>query len=736
MVSSIFYNGDGSTRIFPVSFKILGDDYVRVYVNDVEVVDKTKYDIINNSIVFITSETPAVGTDNVKIYVATSVSELGDLGAPLFDITNVANNIQEIIDVSESLNAIESVNDNEANINLVVANTPNINTVANDISNVNTVADWVDSGFPIVETDDAFVVETVEELSAIIEGYKVAIVKDLNRGGTFIWSATGTANGGTVFAGVSGYWNRQYSGAVNVKWFGAVAGDYTKPITQVMLDNINGTILFDSGTFYAFEKLYIKKGCITNSKSVLRTDYGIFIGTPYVGTVPVPLHRLSISIPDVVPYTTQAVPNTYKAGAGVQITNICNSKIEVGLIGQENGGWENGLLVMGHHGNTSWNNITMSKSHNNRIGVYVTRIGGLGDPLGDGFTNNNLFYIGQIYKKPSDTLDDGSCQIQISDCSGHTFLKSSVEQATPYASGNPPRPGSKYLLKLYNSNQNTFNDVHTESGPKWLNGVSGTVDPDTLPTILLDNSSENKITTTETGSAYYLDVVQINGSKYNWVDRRKWNNTKPAICTTYGTDDSGYEDSRNIIEILPPAVSKQNRNRAVGTDYSIALRTNNIALKRSVTASVFDAHDRILLDGYTGAIKQGSGVYPPEPTIQSFRKTLALNANNTFIAIPSTSTPVYLVDGLNTVNIEYSAISETDHLLYEVGNFKLLLHYALSTGVTTIKQKGQTRFATKFVSSDIDVFTSPNGLLGLKFKCYFDLNSGQAVQAKFLVTVF
>ena len=100
MISSIFYNGDGSTRIFPVSFKILGDNYVRVYVDDVEVVDKTKYDIINNSVVFSISETPVAGVDNVKIFVATSSSELGDLGAPEANITAVANHISEIISVA------------------------------------------------------------------------------------------------------------------------------------------------------------------------------------------------------------------------------------------------------------------------------------------------------------------------------------------------------------------------------------------------------------------------------------------------------------------------------------------------------------------------------------------------------------------------------------------------------------------------------------------------------------
>ena len=305
MVSSIFYNGDGSTRIFPVSFKILGDDYVRVYVNDVEVVDKTKYDIINNSIVFITSETPAVGTDNVKIYVATSVSELGDLGAPLYDITNVANNIQEIIDVSESLDTIEAVNDNKANINLVGANTADINTVANDISNVNTVAEWANVGFPIVETGNAFVVETVEELSSIPAGYKVAIVSDLSRGGTFEWSATGTANGGTVFAGVSGYWNRQYSGAVNVTWFGAIADG-----SQNCHININNALVYlaksGGGTLFVPKGEYLLGGIIRiGSNTTLHSEPGVIYRKNHTASF---LHN-SLSNSGVVYTTSDNIPS-------------------------------------------------------------------------------------------------------------------------------------------------------------------------------------------------------------------------------------------------------------------------------------------------------------------------------------------------------------------------------------------------------------------------------------------
>jgi hypothetical protein len=103
MVSSIVYSGDGTTRIFPVDFKILGDNFVRVYIDGVEVTDKRKYDIINNSIVFNEEETPPIGEGNVQIYVATSESELGDLGAPLTDITIVAQNIADINAVGQQV---------------------------------------------------------------------------------------------------------------------------------------------------------------------------------------------------------------------------------------------------------------------------------------------------------------------------------------------------------------------------------------------------------------------------------------------------------------------------------------------------------------------------------------------------------------------------------------------------------------------------------------------------------
>ena len=99
-------------------------------------------------------------------------------------------------------------------------------------------------GAKAVTSDQIVVaVETIEDFPASPEIGDTVIVKDLNRGGTFIYDSTQSAvnNGGTIFDG----WVRQHEGAVNVKWFGAVGDGVTDDTASVYASlAVNTSILF------------------------------------------------------------------------------------------------------------------------------------------------------------------------------------------------------------------------------------------------------------------------------------------------------------------------------------------------------------------------------------------------------------------------------------------------------------------------------------------------------------
>jgi len=95
---------------------------------------------------------------------------------------------------------------------------------------------------------NAVSLDTIEDL-ATYAGTGLVMVKDINSGGIFVSKTevdidpnTGsiyTVNNGTVFAKVGGgFWVRQYSGAVNVKWFGA-KGDGLVDDTIAIQDVLN-----------------------------------------------------------------------------------------------------------------------------------------------------------------------------------------------------------------------------------------------------------------------------------------------------------------------------------------------------------------------------------------------------------------------------------------------------------------------------------------------------------------
>ena len=102
------YSGDGSTRVYPIPTYIQGDDYIRIEINGVHQVDRSKWDIVNNSIIFVTAP---ITTATIDVQVATSVVALTELGS-VTNVDIVAANIVGISDIASNLDEILLTNDN------------------------------------------------------------------------------------------------------------------------------------------------------------------------------------------------------------------------------------------------------------------------------------------------------------------------------------------------------------------------------------------------------------------------------------------------------------------------------------------------------------------------------------------------------------------------------------------------------------------------------------------------
>lgn len=140
---------------------------------------------------------------------------------------------------------------------------PAINTAIQDINHIE--QEIIEIGQNAI---NAISLDTIEDL-ATYTGSGLVIVKDINRGGTFVSKTevdidpnTGsiyTINDGTVFAKLDGgFWVRQYSGAVNVKWFGAVKFSESTTAIQNAFNyvaSINGIIEINDAYFVDTIKL-------------------------------------------------------------------------------------------------------------------------------------------------------------------------------------------------------------------------------------------------------------------------------------------------------------------------------------------------------------------------------------------------------------------------------------------------------------------------------------------------
>ena len=111
-------------------------------------------------------------------------------------------------------------------------------------------------------------VDTVDDLASLTSAVGTVIVSDKDRGGIFNAIASTTANDGTIFDGSGCSWERQYEGAVNVKWFGAIEGnvslefnDYVQASIQVSNEIIiEGLYYTQSGVSFPSDTKIISSG--------------------------------------------------------------------------------------------------------------------------------------------------------------------------------------------------------------------------------------------------------------------------------------------------------------------------------------------------------------------------------------------------------------------------------------------------------------------------------------------
>ena len=128
---------DGATRVFPIPSPIKGDNYCRLEVDGVIINDRSKYDIVNNSIVFIDVADVPNGSQ-LDVLVVQSEEAIGQLTITT-NIDIVAQNITDVNTVADDITNVNTTAGSIANVNTVATNIADVNRVEDSITNIDRV---------------------------------------------------------------------------------------------------------------------------------------------------------------------------------------------------------------------------------------------------------------------------------------------------------------------------------------------------------------------------------------------------------------------------------------------------------------------------------------------------------------------------------------------------------------------------------------------------------------------
>lgn len=114
------FSPDGSTTVFQIPVTMKGDNYVRIDVDNITINDRDKFDIVNNSIVFVSAaDVPANSTLSVLVVQTDEgISNLGNVNSidivsqNIAAVSTTATNISAITTVVNNLTAVQNASAN------------------------------------------------------------------------------------------------------------------------------------------------------------------------------------------------------------------------------------------------------------------------------------------------------------------------------------------------------------------------------------------------------------------------------------------------------------------------------------------------------------------------------------------------------------------------------------------------------------------------------------------------
>ena len=300
--------------------------------------------------------------------------------------------------------------------------------------------------------------------------------------GLFYWDAVSTEadNGGTIIQATSvttGRWKRVFSGAVNVKWFGAkgdgVTNDYEFIQKAIAATPDSGEIIFPYKFVFNSSNLLVFPKEIKSIKMYGELVYTGSLNEPFVtigsasNTFIGSEHILNIRRENISDWVNEN-------SIGVKIINANTSDINIVQVN----GFTIGAQFIGEDGGVSYNKIRLGLIYSNKIGIDLNN----DSTSGVSWCNENTFYNGRFGTLSIANVGKSRYGIRVASKNGdyynnsNLFFKPSFELSDTTSS-----PGESIPILIEYGNRNNFLYCRNE-------GNSNT----TLR--ILNDSSENEIT--------------------------------------------------------------------------------------------------------------------------------------------------------------------------------------------------------------------------------------------------